>query len=160
MLLRDFLSESDPQILALGEIVEEISPDVLVLADVDFDLEGVVAKELARLTRFPHQLALRPNRGIATGLDLNRDGRLGTAEDAQGYGHFAGQGGMVVLSRHPIDRAGVQDFSEFLWLDLDGQIAPEGTLPEQRLGTTGHWVIPIEAEIGKAILVSPAAKLI
>jgi hypothetical protein len=60
---------------------------------------------------------------MATGLDLDGDGRLGGAADAQGFGEFTGQGGMAILSRHPIGP--VTDHSAFLWRDLPGQIMPE-----------------------------------
>ena len=69
--MRDILSGNDLQLEAFKTVVSDITPDVLVLGDVDFDLGGVVASELARLTGFPHARALQPNRGMATGKDLN-----------------------------------------------------------------------------------------
>lgn len=142
--MRDILSGKDPQVSAFQEVIARSAADILVLADVDYDLGGITATELARLTNFPHSLALMPNRGMATGEDLNADGRFGTPSDAQGYGSFSGEGGMVVLSRYPFDLEGIQDFSDFLWLDLPGDIAPEGTNPIQRLSTTTHAVVPVQ----------------
>ena len=96
---------------------------------------------------YPHIFALRPNTGMHTGLDMDGDGRVGEADDAQGFGDFAGQSGMAILSRYPIDRQKVQDFSTLLWRDLPGAILPQkkdGVFPVaeamaiQRLST---WVI-------------------
>src|SRR5690606_22838280 len=95
-----------------------------------------------------HRFAFRPNTGRATGLDLDGDGRLGGPGDAQGYGRFDGEGGMLILSRFPIESAAALDFSGFLWVDLPGGLSAEAALgPEaigrQRLSTTGHWDVPV-----------------
>lgn len=159
LLLRDIRRE-DPQVEAAARVVAHADPDVLLLLgiDYDYDLAALAAfadRVAAAGAVYPYRLALRPNTGRATGLDLDGDGRRGGPRDAQGYGRFAGEGGMAVLSRHPIDAAGVRDFSGFLWRDLPGAILPDGLAAEirdvQRLSTTGHWDVPIQLAGGDTL---------
>ncbi len=88
-----------------------------------------------------------------TDLDLDGDGRLREADDAQGWGLFAGQNGMAVLSRLPIDTLTARDFSGFLWRDLPGTLSadPAPIAEIQRLSTTGHWDIPVTLSDGTAL---------
>lgn len=154
-MLRDILRGEDAQIAGLTEVLTELRPDVLVLTDMDHDAGGVTLTALAdHLTGaglpYTHQYARRPNAGLATGLDMDGDGRTGTPRDAQGYGRFMGDGGLAILSALPIDAAGAADFSALLWRDLPGATLPEMTLaPEvwdsQRLSSTAHWTVPIRA---------------
>ncbi len=166
LLLRDILSGEDAQIAAIADVVAHVAPDVLVLTDFDYDHDGVALAAFADMLAarglpFDHRLALRPNSGMATGLDMDGNGRLGEARDAQGYGRFAGDGGMAVLSRLPIDREGVQDFSALLWRDLPGAVLPvrDGApFPSaeaqavQRLSSAGHWVVPVITDKGPVAL--------
>lgn len=157
LLLRDILSGKDPQIVALAALAAEVAPDILLLQGVDYDLE---LRALAALRDalaqegpdYPFVFALRPNTGLVTGLDLDGDGRSGEPEDAQGYGTFSGQGGMAILSRHPLIAAEAQDFSALLWRDLPGALLPvkDGQpFPSAqaqavlRLASVAHWVVPV-----------------
>ncbi|MFZ1339743.1 MAG: endonuclease/exonuclease/phosphatase family protein [Paracoccaceae bacterium] len=147
----------DPQVDAAIAVIAALDADVLLLTSVDYD-RGLVALSLLeeRLVAaghpYPHLFALRPNTGLQTGLDLDGDGRLGEPEDAQGWGRFSGQAGMAILSRLPIDEAGVLDHSAFFWADLPGNLIPPGTPAEitaiQRLSTTGHWQVPVITPAG------------
>jgi len=154
LLLRDIREREDTQIAATLAVIDEAKADVLVLLDIDWDL-GLAALSAFndRLTDpFPHLFALRPNAGLASGLDLDGDGRLGGPGDAQGYGDFTGSGGMAVLSRLPFGEGG-HDFSAMLWRDLPGATLPATAFGEpfpsaaaqaiQRLSSTGHWVVPV-----------------
>ena len=149
LLLHDILSDDDAQVAAVVQVIVALDADVLLLTGVDYD-HGLVALQAldARLGNgYPTRFALRPNTGMATGLDIDGDGRLGSPRDAMGWGRFAGEGGMAILSRLPIDEAGVRDLSALLWRDLPGAILPPG-FPEthaavQRLSTTGHWLVPL-----------------
>ncbi len=154
LLLRDILGGDDPQIAGTVAIIAQADPDVLVLTDFDYDLDGVALAAFAALfdPAYPHLFALRPNTGMPTELDIDQNGRLGEPRDAQGYGLFNGNGGMAILSRLPIAASGVTDLSALLWRDvadadlpmLDG--APFFTpavLDVQRLSTTGHWIVPV-----------------
>ncbi len=133
-------------------MIAAAAPDVLLLTGFDYDLDLVALNAFAgRIAeaggRYPHLFALRPNTGWATGIDLDGDGRTGGPGDAQGFGGFAGEGGMAVLSRLPLGPA--QDYSGFLWRDLpDGLIDGAGLSAEaasvQRLSSTGHWAVPVD----------------
>ena len=152
LLLRDIAKEGDTQLAAVVAVIDDAAPDVILLTDFDYDLDGAALAAFAGLfgDRYPHHFASQPNTGLATGLDLDRNGRLGEPRDAQGYGRFAGDGGLAVLSRFPIGV--VRDLSDMLWRDLPGAVLPQsdGTpfltdrvLAVQRLSTTGHWIVPI-----------------
>ncbi len=135
---------------------------MLLLTDFDYDADLAALAAFAGLLEsrgisYPVRFALRPNAGLATGLDLDVNGQTGEARDAQGYGRFAGQGGLAILSRWPIREAGVTDLSALLWRDLPGATLPVSMgmpfLPPeveaiQRLSSTGHWIVPVEAPGG------------
>jgi hypothetical protein len=158
LLFSDILSGQDVQVAAVIETLIAADADILTLQGIDYDLEnraiGVLADALATAgAPYPHLFSAAPNAGLATDLDLDGDGRPGGPGDAQGFGYFYGQGGMAVLSRFPIDTAGVADFTELLWRDLPGALLPEteaGPFPSaealriQRLFPNGAWAVPIE----------------
>ncbi|MGZ2259357.1 endonuclease/exonuclease/phosphatase family protein [Roseobacter sp. A03A-229] len=158
LLLRDIAGGDDPQVLATLTVISEAKPDVLLLQGFDYDLTGealaayVTALEGYGLS-YAYSFSARPNTGMPTGLDMDGNGKLGEPRDAQSYGRFSGQGGMAILSRHPIDIGAVKDFTDLLWRDLPDALLPEtaaGPFPSeeaqaaQRLSTTNHWVVPIE----------------
>ncbi len=156
LLLRD-LRNGDPAAQTIAQVIVHVAPDVLLLTKFDYDHGLVALDSFADLLRrhgldLPHGFALRPNSGMQTGLDMVGDRRLNTPDDAQGYGSFAGAGGMALLSRLPVDRGAVRDFSAFLWRDLpgarlpraNGRLFPSAEVFEiQRLSTTGHWAVPL-----------------
>lgn len=149
LLLRDIQAGTDEQVAAAVAIIAAADADVLLLTDIDWDHDGLALSALADLlaqrgTDYPHRFAGQPNAGVATGLDLDGDGRLGRAADAQGFGFFTGQGGMALLSRLPLGE--VRDFSAVLWKDVPGNLMPQ-TAPEvaavQRLSSVAHWDVPV-----------------
>ncbi|WP_235956742.1 endonuclease/exonuclease/phosphatase family protein [Salipiger sp. PrR002] len=149
LLLRDILEARAPLPAILDQIAEA-RPDVLLLTDMDFDLgqaalDALADQLAARGADYPHRFALRPNSGMESGADLDADGRLGGPRDAQGYGAFSGQHGMAVLARHPLRLE--RDFSALLWRDLPGtRMHPADPAPEvQRLSSTAHWVLRLDA---------------
>lgn len=170
MQLRD-IRRNTPEIAQIVTAVSELSPDVLLLLSLDHDLH------LRTLTAFsqsleatglhlPHAFAPPQNAGLRTGIDLNGDGRLGTAEDAQGWGRYRGEGAMALLSRWPIDHTETRDHSEMLGRDLPQDhwqrstetAAPEFTLaPEvaevQRLSSHGIWEVPVHLPGGQTLTV-------
>lgn len=168
LLLRDLAGAKDPQVAAVVAEVLARRPDVLLLTEMDWDGDGAALAALgAALAEagldYPHRLALRPNAGLATGLDLDGDGRVGP-RDAQGYGRFAGDGGLALLSRWPLGAA--TDLSGLLWRDLPGARLPradgapfpsEAAQAIQRLSSTGHWIVPVEAPGGPLTLLAFAA---
>ncbi|WP_168769533.1 endonuclease/exonuclease/phosphatase family protein [Yoonia sediminilitoris] len=149
LLLRDIHKGEDAQIAAVQQVIAHIAPDVLLLTDFDYDLDGAALAGFGAMfgDAFPYNFAAQPNTGLQTGLDMDMNGRLGEARDAQGYGRFAGDGGMAVLSRYPVLAANT-DLSALLWRDVPGATLPAdfyspAVLATQRLSTTGHWVVTI-----------------
>ncbi len=147
-------------------ILQEVRPDVVLLNEFDWDAQG----ESARLFRhnflataqggrppldYPYAYVPEVNTGVASGLDLDRDGRVVTEPgsrayggDAFGFGEFPGQYGFVVLSRFPIDVEKVRSFRLLRWRDLPGAAIPEGWYPPQavdrlRLSSKNHVDVPI-----------------
>lgn len=152
LLLRDILRGEDEQISAVLQVITEVAPDILLLQDIDYDAGGqtlsALAGELADAgLAYPYRLALRPNRGRPTGLDLNGDGYLGDAADAHGFGFYNGHGGTALLSRHPFGE-GILDHAEFLWRDLPGSQAPQvlraDALEVLRLNSVSAWEVPMQ----------------
>jgi hypothetical protein len=152
LLLRDIARGDDPQINAIIQIIQHADPDVIALQKFDYDLTGAALSLFASQAGYPHHFAALPNTGMATGLDMDGDGRLGGPRDAQGYGRFSGQGGMAILSKFPIAVSKVQNLSTLLWRDtpnpslptINGEPFPSAQAQAaQRLSTTGHWIVPI-----------------
>ncbi|OIP83207.1 MAG: endonuclease [Rhodobacterales bacterium CG2_30_65_12] len=154
LLLADIL-KGEEQVQAVIAVIAEARPDVLLLTGFDHDREGHALAAFAQAlgavgVDYPHRFAAPPNTGVETGRDMDGNGKLGEARDAQGYGAFTGAGGMAVLSRYPLGE--VRDFSTFLWADLPGAIAPvvdDRPFPSpeahaaQRLSSVAHWEVPV-----------------
>ena len=164
--LLDDLKSNSLQARQIAEVVQRVAPDLLLLNEFDFDASGEAMELFVREylgksqaagllpLRFPHRLALPVNTGVASGLDLNQDGKAELPMDAWGFGHHPGQYGMLVLSRLSIDRERVRSFQKFLWHQMPGALEPaEDGQPyyprEQwkalRLSSKSHWDVPIRA---------------
>jgi len=151
-LLRELQKGDDTQLAAIAAVIDHARPDVLLLTDFDFDHDGLALSAFNRSLSSPyaHALAYPTNAGEPTGLDMDQNNRLGEPRDAQGFGRFAGDGGMAILSHLPLG-AGT-DLTDLLWKDLpeatlpqtgDGPFLPETVVAVQRLSSTGHWIVPI-----------------
>lgn len=154
LALQSIVQGKDPKHIAVEAVISALDADILLLTGIDYDLNGETLAALAARIKgapYPYQLALRPNTGIATGLDLDGNGRLGEPRDAMAYGRFAGQAGMAILSRYPIKANEIRDFTGFLWADLPGNMRPDDTPPDQRLSTAGHYEVPIDLPNGQSI---------
>lgn len=154
MLLRDIQKGEDESLTAITVAIMQAAPDVLVLTDFDYDLDGLALAAFARGfdARYPYLFAHRPNAGLATGHDIDGNGWTGDARDAQGYGRFAGDGGIAILSRYPIEVDAVTDLSTMLWRDLPNAVLPQvdgvpffspDILDILRLSSSAHWIVPI-----------------
>lgn len=164
-LLLDAIRKGDAQSRAVAALIAKAAPDIIALQGIDYDHRAAALTALAQQIEaaghaMPYHFALRPNSGLATGLDMDGDGRLGTARDAQGYGQYSGHGGMALLSRYPILHDQARDFSALLWADMpDPMIPMRGGAPfpsaqafaAQRLSSTGHWAVPLRLESGAVI---------
>lgn len=162
LLLRDILDGEDPQVRATQRIVDAAAPDILLLTDFDHD-QGLAALRAFndRLARpFAHLFARPGNAGLATGLDMDGNGRLGEPRDAQGYGRFRGDGGVALLTRWPVLDEAVRDFTALPWPELPGAVLPEtaeGPFPSSaaqaagRLSSTSHWAVPLRIDDGTTL---------
>ena len=156
ILLRDIERDKDKQIAALKQLVKAVDPNVLFLTKVDFDLEGRTARALGAALGYEHTFTHTPNSMIPTALDLDGDGRPG---DRQTWARYAGEGGMLLFSKHPI-RLKFQ-LNNLLWKDVEGAKMPldrdRNAFPSmqarelQKLVSQGLWVVEIQAEDTKPV---------
>jgi len=168
LLLRDILSGEDAQVGAALAAIAEVAPDILLLTAIDMDPGGAtlaaLQDALARAgTPYPHGYAPPSNAGHPTALDLDGDGRAGTARDAQGYGRFRGHGAMALLSRLTLDTGNATDLAPLLWRALPGAELPADSdgapfpstaaLDIQRLSSTGHWIVPVNTPGGARLTI-------
>jgi len=158
---------TDPQARASAQIIQRINPDVILLNEFDYDSAGQaiglyqqnylgVPQNGQAAVTYDHVYFAPVNTGVqpetanpAWDFDFNNNGATDDPEDAFGFGNFAGQFGMVLLSKHPIQTAGVRTFQEFAWKDMPGNAMPPGfhTPAEQeafRLSSKSHWDVPID----------------
>jgi hypothetical protein len=149
--LADILAEK-PGTVAMAQVIAMLAPDILVLSGVDYDLHA------AKLTAFRDQISLQgldfghffapvPNAGMATGTDMNANGRADDLDDAHGYGTYSGERGLGLLSRFPLRPDAIRDFSAFLWRDLPGALLYDGAtaehLNQHRLSSVSHIEVPV-----------------
>ena len=96
---------ADPQIARVAAIIRTVDLDVIVLNEFDYgpgNARRFVANYLGGA--YPFRFVAPSNTGLATRLDLDGDGIVGTdagtferARDSHGFGTFEGQYRMVVL---------------------------------------------------------------
>ena len=158
LLLQAIRKRNDPQVQAVVTVLARLDADVLLLTGIDYDYGQdairALAEDLAEAgASYPYRRALRPNTGVQTGLDLDGNGAVGQARDAQGFGRFAGSAGMAILSRYPLGEA--RDFSGLLWRTLPGADLPpdmsDAAKDVQLLSTAGHYDVAVTYAPGKAL---------
>lgn len=173
-LLRDLSTPDDRQARAVAEIVQANRPDVVLINEFDYtpgnraaDLFNTnylgVSQNGKQALEYPYVYSAPVNTGVPSGYDLNRDGMVGGADDALGYGSFEGQYGMVIYSKHPIRTESARTFRTFLWQDMPGALLPddpttdtpgdwytEEELAVLPLSNKSHWDVPIRVG-GKTI---------
>lgn len=158
-LLAELRGGESEQARAVAAIIQRTRPDVLLLNEFDWDDQGealacFVQTYLGRgqhgevPIEYPHRFAAAVNTGVPTGLDLDRDGTTDGPGDAFGFGTFAGQYGMAVLSRLPIARAQVRTFQKLRWRDMPDARWPEDWYSDEakallRLSSKSHWDVPL-----------------
>ncbi|QFS84612.1 hypothetical protein FIU97_17780 [Roseivivax sp. THAF40] len=143
LLLRDLMRAEDADLAAAIAEIDALDADILLLTDIDYDqgLAALSALNDRLAVPYPELFARLPNTGMRTGRDMDGNGALAEPRDAQGYGWYAGEGGMAVLSRWPLRL--IADASDMLW-----EAVPESRMPEddpgrgvQRLSSAGHWLL-------------------
>lgn len=167
-LVADLTTGTNAQAKTVAEIIQRANPDIVLLNEFDF-VEGGVAADLFRdnylevsqggadPVEYPYAFVAPSNTGIPSGFDLNNNGVVGGPDDAFGFGFFAGQFGMAVLSKYPIVEDDVRTFQHFLWNDMPGALLPDDpATPEPadwysaeeldvfRLSSKSHWDVPVE----------------
>ena len=173
-LVADLATPGDAQARNVAEIIQRVRPEILLLNEFDYDPDGrsVTAFRVNYLQKaqngaepiaYPYAYSAPVNTGVASGVDLDDDGRAdhpvgdrAYGNDAFGYGAFPGQYGMVVYSRYPIDAAKVRRFGAVLWKDQPGALLPSkadgspyyspAALGRFRLSSKDHWDVPIAVD--------------
>lgn len=151
LLLRDILNGKDPQVRGILAEIVAAQPDIIALQRFDWDQEARTATAFQTALAqgdWPMRFAYapRPNTGVPTGLDVDGDGQSGRAKDAQGYGRFAGQRGLLLLSRYPFLEEDAKEYSHLLWADLPDSrsLDPPALAAVQRLSSVAHLQIPVQ----------------
>ncbi|WP_227428253.1 endonuclease/exonuclease/phosphatase family protein [Roseibaca sp. Y0-43] len=149
-----------PNAAALAQVIATLSPDIMVLSGVDYDMQGHTLSALRDLVAeagvtFPHLFAPQPNAGFDSGLDLNRDGRAHGPDDAHGHGDYAGERALAVMSRHKLNLPKLRDFTGFLWRDLPDALLYGGMGPalagHHRLSSVAHFELPVTLPGGREL---------
>lgn len=180
------LSSGDPDARKVAAVLQRVRPDVVLLNEFDYDPTGAAADAFQRdylevpqagggdALHYPYRYLAPVNTGVASGLDLDRDGLVGPAlpvpgedaaaarargNDAWGYGLHPGQYGMLLLSMHPIDAASARSFQLLPWSAMPGAARPvdpatgapwhdDATWSRLRLSSKSHWDVPVRTPLG------------
>ncbi len=167
------LKAGDEQIAKITKIIRAVSPDVLLVNEIDYDQEGLSAKlflekylqssdfdSIVPETKFQYHFTDAVNTGVPSGLDMNQNGKLDEPDDAWGFGRYPGQYGMAVYSRFPIAEKEVRTFRKFKWRDMPGALRPRDPAkdadfyPDELweklyLSSKSHWDVPIDTPFGR-----------
>lgn len=157
-LFRDLTTGKHAQIRDIAAVIQRVQPDVLLINEFDYDARSpdlfqrnylAIAQRDGTPIQFANHFIAPSNTGIPSGLDLDRDGRIGGGNDALGFGRFPGQYGMLVLSNLPIDHAATRTFRRFLWRDMPGALLPPGwydsaALDVLPLSSKSHWDVALQ----------------
>ncbi|WP_411721937.1 endonuclease/exonuclease/phosphatase family protein [Mycetocola sp.] len=163
----DLSTPDDQQARTVAEVIQRADPDIVLLNEFDY-VPNMRAADLFRdnylsvgqggadPVDYPYAYVAPSNTGVPSGFDLNNDGRIGGGDDAFGFGAFAGQYGMAILSKYPIVTEKVRTFQNFLWKDMPGALLPDDpATPEPadwfsadelevvRLSSKSHWDVPV-----------------
>lgn len=159
------------QLRNAARIIQHVRPDILLINEIDFDIEG---RSNARLFQdrylahgqdgekpivFQHIFFEPVNTGVPTGLDLDNDGKTDGAADAFGYGAYPGQYGMALFSRFEIDSDAARTFQMLKWRDMPDNLMPDGQRDKPawydakeaealRLSSKSHWDVPVRVGNG------------
>lgn len=181
-LLEYLQNGEQPQIKNVAEIIQRTNPDIILLNEFDYDYTVADPLELPQLflenylnvqqhpdvepVDYPYIYLAPSNTGIASGLDLDRNGVVvtepeseGYGNDAKGFGNYPGQYAMVLFSQYPIVEDEVRTFQNFLWKDMPGARLPDNPETDEPndwyspealevlpLSSKSHWDVPINID--------------
>jgi len=167
-----------------ARLIAAMDPDILLVNEIEYDfisshpLSGEAFAELIRQQRAHLGMADRryavfqepSNTGIHSGHDLNRDGVIDPvpgsrdyANDAWGYGEFAGQYAMALFVASPlsIETDQARTFQKLAWQAMPEALLPGGdgeSIPEDQpwysaeaienfpLSSKSHWDVPVRLD--------------
>lgn len=168
-------SRRDDQLRRVAGIIQAVRPDVLLINEFDWDPDGKAHEDFIHNylirgqhghtgIRYRYHFLAPVNTGIASGHDLDRDGRSDGPGDAWGFGRWPGQYGMLVLSRYPIITREARTFRQLRWRDMPGALLPvqaDGTpwysetiLETFPVSSKSHWDLPIWTRAGRIHLIA------
>ncbi|MEP4888412.1 MAG: endonuclease/exonuclease/phosphatase family protein [Aliiglaciecola sp.] len=175
LLFKHLATGDNQQIKNIAQIIQRVRPDIILLNEFDYSSDPSLGPEAfiknylnvsqqgQASIDYPYFYYGPVNTGVASGVDLNNDGKLeNSGGDAFGYGRYAGQYGMLLLSRYPIHMQDVRTFQTFLWKDMpdnslskikntDGSAWYSAEAMEVlRLSSKSHWDIPVDVD-GKIV---------
>jgi len=165
-LAEDLAGGRNQQAHKLATVIQHVRPDVILLNEFDYDQAGDAATSFVELylgvphddtkpIEYPHRYFAESNTGEPSGLDLDNDGKTEGPGDCFGFGRYAGQYGMLVLSKYPIKTKEVRTFRKFIWQDMPDAMLPidpssnepyysADELTKLRLSSKSHWDVAID----------------
>lgn len=183
----DLLKPDHPRVKRAAAIIQELRPDIILINEMTYDQEGTpgyvsggpegmngqrFAENFLSVSQGPqlqpirYQAYMAPvNTGLASGFDLDNDGRVaadvpevppsspdGTpgrqtdsgrayGNDAWGFGMFPGQYGMALLVREGLEIANdsIRTFRLFEWNSMPGALEPIDPNTENPWYSTEEW---------------------
>ncbi len=171
--LTEDLKSNDEQIQAIATVVRTVQPDILLVNEIDYSTEADNAALLdenyfAKTTpdllggsAWPmrYRYSAASNTGVASGMDLDNNGRDGEPNDAFGFGRFPGQYGMALFSRFEIPTSEVVTLKDYLWSQLPNPSRPtdpktnkpyhaDSVWNKLRLSSKSFWDVPVRTPMG------------
>jgi len=161
----------------IAAVLQQVRPDIVLINEFDYDPAHRAADLFQQQyldmaqdgggepLHYPYRYLAEVNTGVASGLDIDRDGQIGGTgraygNDAWGYGLHPGQYGMLLLSKYPIDEAAARSFRRLKWSDMPDARRPvdpasgqpfwdEATWSQLRLSSKSHWDVPVDTPLGR-----------
>ena len=171
------LDAGDEGARKVAAVLQRLRPDLVLLNEFDYDAEGRAADLFQQrylevpqagggeALHYPHRYFAPVNTGEPSGMDLDNNGIVGgtgrdRGNDAWGYGLHPGQYGMLVLSRHPIERDAVRSFRLLRWSTMPDALRPyhptqrgyfhrDEVWQQLRLSSKSHWDVPVRTPLGR-----------
>lgn len=160
-LIDALASGNNQQIKNIAEIIQRTRPNIILLNEFDYvanpkvGIEQFISGYLQQSQNgqapinYPHIYLAPVNTGVKTGLSGDS-----VKLSHYGFGKYAGQYGMVLLSQFPIDSSNARTFQKFLWRDMPNNLLPvdasgaswyaKNEVDIMRLSSKSHWDLPVD----------------